>query len=266
MLPTTLIGCSSKSYFSAASARRWADVVANGLREEPLSGEGVFLCVSHPLMPLVEARLTAVGALVGVQDVSVHPPGAFTGEVSAELLAELGVSLVMVGHPERFRHAKETTADVRARVRVTVEAGMTPILIAGEPERGADPEAVIYAQLEAAFADIPLSADVVVAYEPTWAIGQAEPAPASHVLAVVERLRELVAARSGQTRLLYGGSAGPGTFAAIAAEAESLGRPYGVPDGVFLGRGGLDPASFLATVHEVRAAMLPRRQVGRSGA
>src|SRR5690606_15312679 len=127
--------------------------------------------------------------------------------------------------------------------------------------------------------------EVVVAYEPTWAIGAAEPAPADHVLRTVGVLRTLVDERVARSRVLYGGSGGPGTFAAIApagsggdppggsdgvvlgrgglrpgtfaaiARAGAGGDPRDVPDGVFLGRGGLDPDAFLATVAEVRAAV-----------
>lgn len=260
MQTKAFIGCSSKSYFTAAAAGDWFRSVGAALQQEPGGGDGVFLCTSFPLIPAAISSLDPLGVNVGAQDVSMYPPGAYTGEVSAELLAELGARYVMVGHPERSRYLGETARHIAEKVRVTVEAGMVPILIVGEPERDADPESVMGAQLRAAFEGIPLSADVIVAYEPTWAIGQAEPAPPAHVVSAVARLREMLAGRTGSAFVLYGGSAGPGTFEAIARHGNETGQTRGIPDGVFLGRGGLDPESFMETVREVRLATAPAGQ------
>jgi triosephosphate isomerase (TIM) len=256
MLPQTLIGCSSKSYFTASSAAEWFDVVTTGLAATPERGDGVFLCVPHPLLGDAIRALDPLGALVGTQDVSEFPAGAYTGEVSAELLAGLGSRFAMVGHPERVKNNGEGPADFAAKSEAAAAFGIVPILVVGEPTRGADPEQVIRPQLDAAFGGIDPSRPVVVAYEPTWAIGQAEPAPGEHVVGVVARIRELLAdmGRPG-TRVLYGGSAGPGTFDGIAQAGHRVGNLVGIPDGVFLGRAGVDPHSFLATVAEVRAAV-----------
>ncbi|NDO91298.1 triose-phosphate isomerase family protein [Cellulosimicrobium composti] len=253
MLPSTLVGCSTKGYLGLAETRSWAERVASGLAARG-GGDGVYACVPHPLVTVLSEGLAGTGADVGVQDVSPHPKGPYTGEVSAELLAELGVRYVMVGHPERVRHVGETPELFGRKVRAAVGHGLVPILVVGEPERSAEPEPVLRAQLDAAFGGLPDDAEVVVAYEPTWAIGAAEPAPADHVLRTVGVLRTLVDERVARSRVLYGGSAGPGTFAAIA-RAGAGGDLRDVPDGVFLGRGGLDPDAFLATVAEVRAAV-----------
>ncbi|TAJ46435.1 MAG: triosephosphate isomerase [Herbiconiux sp.] len=255
MLPTTLIGCSSKSYFTASTATEWLDIVSAGLAEMPLRGEGVFLCVPFPLVTEAIRVLKPLNALVGTQDVSSFPSGPYTGEVSAELLSGLGSRFAMVGHPERVKNNGEGPADFASKSEAAAAFGIVPILVVGEPERGADPEQVIRPQLDAAFGRVDPRCPVVVAYEPTWAIGQAEPAPGEHVVGVVARIRELLAdmGRAG-TRVLYGGSAGPGTFDGIARAGRAAGNPAGVPDGVFLGRAGVDPHGFLATVTEVRAA------------
>ncbi|SDH79322.1 triose-phosphate isomerase family protein [Agrococcus jejuensis] len=251
-LPTTMTGCSPKGYLTADAAREWIAVVRDGLAAT--GGVGAFACMPYPLVAQTVEALAPLGALVGTQDVSAHPVGPFTGEVSAELLAGLGSTLAMVGHPERVRHVGEGPEDFAAKSEAAAAHGIVPILIVGEPERGRDPEEVIRPQLDVAFARVPSDAPVVVAYEPTWAIGAPEPAPPSHVVDVVERIRGMLAERAGESRVLYGGSAGPGTFAAIAAHGREVGRPAGIPDGVFLGRAGVDPRGFLAAVAEVREA------------
>lgn len=252
-LPATMVGCSPKSYLAADTAERWIAALAAGLAATPERGEGVFVCMPAALLDRAVAALEPLGVVVGTQDVSAHPSGPFTGEDSAELLAGLGSRLAMIGHPERVRHFGETPDVFAAKARAAADAGIAPVLIVGEPERGADPERVIRPQLDAAFGGLPLDAPVVVAYEPTWAIGAAEPAPPTHVVQVVARIRELLVDRSGEVRVIYGGSAGPGTYAAIAAEARAVEAPGGLPDGVFLGRAGVDAEAFLATIAEVRA-------------
>ncbi|AXH35601.1 triosephosphate isomerase [Humibacter sp. BT305] len=255
MLPATLIGCSSKSYFTADSAAAWFRIVTEGLAATSEGAQDVFLCPAFPLIRDALDALRPLGGLVGAQDVSRFPTGAYTGEVSAELLAGMGARFAMIGHPERVKHLGEGPADFAVKAEAAAEAGLVPILIVGEPERGADPEQIIRPQLDVAFGGISSDAPVIVAYEPTWAIGAAEPAPGDHVVGVVAHIREMLAERRGESRVLYGGSAGPGTFDAIAAAGRESGDAAGIPDGVFLGRAGVDPLTFLATVAEVRAAV-----------
>ena len=114
MLPTTLVGCSSKSYFTLAQARAWGPEVIDGVGDDGVNG--LFVCPSFPLIPVLMDRFGAAGGLVGAQDASPHPPGPYTGEVSAAVLAELGVRLVMVGHPERRRLLGEPDDLIRAKV------------------------------------------------------------------------------------------------------------------------------------------------------
>jgi triosephosphate isomerase (TIM) len=249
MLPEVLIGCSSKSYFSLPMARHWAERVASGVRERDIPSDAVYVCPAFPLVPIFTTILDGTGVAVGTQDVSVFPPGAYTGEVSASLLVELGVRYVMSGHPERRRLCGEGPEQVNRKVLATVAAGMAPILIVGEPERMADPIPVIQDQFTAHLAGFPPNADLVVAYEPSWAIGQSEPAPADHIVATTATVRRLAAAVTPSVRVLYGGSATVGTFRTIGDAASRL--PAGMPDGIFLGRGGLDPDAFLQTVDEV---------------
>lgn len=258
MLSKVLIGHSSKSYFSLADAHHWAEVVARELPQRSFAperpGEGTFLCVPYPLLPLMLDKLGPSGMTLGTQDLSQFGPGAFTGEVSAQLLHELGSRLTMLGHPERVKLLGETEQVIGTKASQAAANGITPILVAGEPDPTHDPREVMAAQFEARLKDVPLEAEVMIAYEPTWAIGAPEPAPPAHVVKVVATIREMLADRPN-LRLVYGGSARKGTFAAIVNHAREVGNAEGIPDGVFLGRFGLDPHAFLDVVDEVRGAL-----------
>ena len=251
-LPRIMVGQSTKAFLGYRESVDWLDRVVTALSDDPRRGEGVFVCVPAPLLAVFAEPLASVGALVGVQDLSKFPLGPYTGEVAAELVAAMGARLVMVGHPERFKHLGETLDDVRIKCGRAAANGIAPILIAGEPTADTEVEVVIQAQLDAAFADVPPEAPIMVAYEPTWAIGAPQPAPGEHIVDVVSRIRAMAGDRPGGIRIVYGGSAGKGTFADIVRAARELGRPDGVPDGVFLGRAGLDPDVFLQTITEVR--------------
>ncbi len=208
MLPPTLVGCSAKNYFSVAQAREWGPAVAAGVADDPAGTGGLFICPSFPLIPLLLDGFATAGGLVGAQDVSAHPPGAFTGEVSATVLADLGARFVMVGHPERRRYFSDTDEVIKAKVAATVAAGMAPILVVGESVRGDSPEDVVAQQLDHWLGSN--SGDLVVAYEPAWAIGQPEPAPADHIAQSTAAIRTLAASRTGDTRILYAAVLSPG--------------------------------------------------------
>lgn len=249
-LPPVLIGASSKAYLGLAESLDWARVVAAGLGESG-GGSGAYLCMPAALLGTVGPPLVEAGLLIGAQDVSRFGPGAHTGETTAEVLSELGARLVMIGHPERVRDQRETLDDFRGKALAAARNGIVPILIAGEPTRGADPEVSIAPQLDVILAEVPTGFPVVIAYEPTWAIGQPEPAPATHIAETTGAIRELLHARGRHhARIVYGGSAVVGTFSGIAEAANDAAQR---PDGIFLGRGGLAPENFLATVDEVRS-------------
>jgi triosephosphate isomerase len=108
----------------------------------------------------------------------------------------------------------------------------------------------VQAQVDAWLPDVPAGADVLVAYEPAWAIGRPRPAPPEHVTRSTRAIRALLADRFDDPRVVYGGSAQPGTFAAIARAAGP--DAAAVPDGVFMARFGISPRDFLTVVAEVR--------------
>lgn len=249
-LPPVLIGASSKAYLGLAESLAWARTVSAGLGELG-GGEGAYLCTPAPLLGAVGPSLVEAGMLIGAQDVSRSGPGAHTGETTAEVLAELGARLVMIGHPERARDQHETLAQCQGKALAAARNGIVPILIAGEPTRGADPEVAIAPQLDVILADVPVDFPVIIAYEPSWAIGQPQPAPPGHVAYTIGAIRELLhSRRRHNARIVYGGSAVVGTFTRIAEAADDASQR---PDGIFLGRGGLAPENFLATVDEVRS-------------
>ena len=173
----------------------------------------------------------------GAQDVSVHDSGAYTGEISATMLAKLGCSYVVVGHSERRQYHSETDVTVSAKARQTVSAGMTPIVCVGEglEVRRADGHVDhCIAQVDSSLAGLDPQevASLVLAYEPVWAIGTGEvatPEDAQEVCAAIRsRLRESAGNDAADgCRILYGGSVKAANIAGIMAQADVDGALVG---------------------------------------
>ncbi|QGF23522.1 triose-phosphate isomerase family protein [Raineyella fluvialis] len=246
-----VLGTSLKMYFSHARTLAWAKDVAAILAAAPAVADGrveFFVAPSFPALP--EAVRILAPHPVAAQDVAAAETGAFTGEVSAGELAEIGVRLVEIGHAERRRLFRETDAEIAAKCAVVLGQGMTPVLCVGEPEAG-DPSTaadVVVDQVDAALsAALPATTPrrVIVAYEPHWAIGAAEPAPAAYVQETCGIARERLLQRYPGLTLLYGGSAGPGTLTALGDAV----------DGLFLGRFVHDPRNLAAVIDEASALL-----------
>ena len=167
--------------------------------------------------------------------------GAYTGEVSAPMLAEAGCRFVEIGHAERRRLFGETDEIVRRKVAAAVRAGLVPLLCIGETTRGSTDDALrdCARQFAAATDGVDAAAPLVVAWEPIWAIGAAEPAGADYIRAAAAGLRQHLADRAA-TRLIYGGSAGPGLLASLRDAV----------DGLFLGRFAHDIGSLRRVLAE----------------
>ncbi len=247
-----ILGVSTKMYFTAARTKAYVSAVLVNLSEMPnlLSQLDVFLIPDHVTLAgaidLAQAARSPV--LIGAQDCFSEDTGAYTGAVSPAVLAEVGVRIVEVGHAERRRLFGENDPTTAAKAAAVARHGMLPLVCIGEKEAGAVGAAAdeVLQQVETVLAALPADADVVLAYEPVWAIGAAEPAAVDHVVGVVGRIREAatVKRRTGRTRIVYGGSAGPGLF----------GKLKGAVDGLFLGRFAHDPDVFCQTVREVAEA------------
>ncbi|QEW02032.1 triose-phosphate isomerase family protein [Microbacterium lushaniae] len=252
-----LIGASLKMYFSHARTLAWVREVAGIVAEHPAVAAGVrpFVLPQFPSIPACAEIGAAAGLAVGAQDLAAEDEGPYTGEVSGAVLAEVGCSLVEVGHAERRRLFGETDDVVAAKLAAALRHGLMPLLCVGE-DRAGDAAAAVDAclrQIDAAVGPARaagLTGPVTVAYEPLWAIGAPEPAGPDHIAAVCGALRE----HGGQAQaVIYGGSARPGMLADIA----------GSVDGLFLGRFAHDPRAFGAILDESADVLRAQAEVSR---
>lgn len=188
--------------------------------------------------------------LIGAQNCHWEPKGAFTGEVSAPMLAKLNVSHVIVGHSERRQYFGETDEIVNAKVKAVLGNGMTPIMCCGETleEREAGgAEAKVEGQIRGGLAGILPEhvAAMVIAYEPIWAIGTGRTATSEDAQAICRYVRSVVSELYGSevadaVRIQYGGSVKPGNIAELMAQPDI--------DGALVGGAALDPDEFAAIV------------------
>ena len=218
---------------SRASVQALLDSLLQGIPKDAKVGCAV--CAPFPYLALVAERLRGSPIAWGAQNASEHAQGAYTGEVSAAMLAEFGCRYVLVGHSERRQLYGESDAQAAAKFAAVKKAGMTPILCVGETleERDAgQTEAVVARQLGAVEFK-----DAVLAYEPVWAIGTGRNATPEQAQAVHAFLRRKV---TSDTPILYGGSVKPQNAAAIFAMPDV--------DGGLIGGASLVAKDFLAIV------------------
>ncbi|MGH8154829.1 MAG: triose-phosphate isomerase [Rhodanobacteraceae bacterium] len=211
--------------------------------------EGVDVAVFPPFPYLREACAACAGSSVGVggQDLSRHESGAFTGEVSAAMLRDVGCALALAGHSERRRYHGDGDGEVAAKVGQALAHGLAPVLCVGETldEREAgQTEAVVSRQLAAVVGQCGIAAfeQIVIAYEPVWAIGTgrtASPAQAQEVHALLRsQLAGDDANIAGSIRIVYGGSVNRGNAAELFAQADI--------DGGLIGGAALKATDFLS--------------------
>lgn len=255
------VGVSLKTYFGHERARAWCDDVSARVRDHSAVATGaVALFVTPTYLQVLPAIAAFEGTPVriGGQDVSADGAGAFTGEVTATELAEVGAAIAEIGHAERRRLFGETDDVVAAKTRAALRSGLTPLLCIGEAEQQAAASAATVAvdQLRSALDGADAGA-VIVAYEPVWAIGAPEPAGHDHIRVVAAALRAAVEAdpdRAGSV-VIYGGAAGPGLLTALGDAV----------DGVFLGRFAHDPEALMRVLDEAAALAALRQAQGPSG-
>jgi triosephosphate isomerase (TIM) len=218
------------------------------LEPEDYQASEIVVCPAHTairsIQTLIEGDRLPLG--LGAQDCHWEDAGAFTGEVSAPMLAKLKVAYVICGHSERRQHFGEADEVVNRKVQAVRRHDMTPILCVGETleqREAGDAEKVVVSQLRGSLAGVSVgfSSELVVAYEPVWAIGTgrtASPGDADEMCGVVRRtLRDLYGdAVADGVRVQYGGSVKPGNIAELMRQPEI--------DGALVGGASLDPDDF----------------------
>jgi triosephosphate isomerase len=223
-----------KMYTNAATARRLAEAIVKGLGSESVA---VAVCPPFPYLMLVGDVLRGSPVALGAQNCYVEREGAFTGEVSPAMLADVGCRYVILGHSERRHKLGETDAFINRKVHAALSAGLEVILCLGETlaeRQGGQTESVLSAQLDGSLAglDAVALARVVLAYEPVWAIGTGQNATPEQAQQAHAFLRGRVAAHFGREaadRLViqYGGSVKPENAAILLHEPDVVGGLIG---------------------------------------
>ena len=246
--PRRIVGTSLKMYFDLNGTDNYLQGVAK--LDAHAQQHDVDLFVIPDFISVLRGRdiLKDTAVKLGAQDAFWADSGAFTGEISPKVLAQAGVRIVELGHAERRRLFHETDSDTAKKAAAACRNGLVPLICIGEKSSSPIASAAVgmaiaevRPQVQSVLTQCPDDAEVILAYEPVWAIGASEPANADHVLAVTGAIREMTANRKGTTRILYGGSAGPGTFEKLAA---------GV-DGLFLGRFAHDLSNLKQVITEI---------------
>ena len=207
----------------------------------------IVLCPAFTALRSVQTTLEGdrIEIALGAQNCHWESHGAFTGEISAPMLAKLHVRYVIVGHSERRQMMGETDDIVSKKLRAVLGAGMQPIVCVGETleqREAGETDEFVAGQVRAAFAGLPVdkAEDCVIAYEPIWAIGtghNATPDDANATIGVIRAtIRELIDKSADDMRILYGGSMKPGNVADLMAMPEI--------DGGLVGGASLDPDDF----------------------
>jgi triosephosphate isomerase len=213
--------------------------------------DGVEIVICPPFLALQALVDSARGSQVGIYAQTMHEAdqGAFTGEVSAAMLSEIDVHGVVLGHSERRQYFNETDKALQLKVPKALETGLTPILCVGETEderEAGETERRLRHQVQEGLERVPRErlAEIVIAYEPVWAIGTGRVATPEQAQDAVAFVRALVAsfdeAAAEQVRILYGGSFKPDNAAELLALPDV--------DGALVGGASLDPGDFGAIV------------------
>jgi triosephosphate isomerase len=221
-----------------------AELLAGIIGARPF-GCDVAVCVPYPYLSETAVALAGSDLRWGAQDCSAHEQGAYTGEVSAAMLAEFGCRYVIVGHSERRQYHAETDQLVADKAKAALACGITPIVCVGETlaqREAGQTEAVVKRQLSAVIHALGHCAgEMVVAYEPVWAIGTgrvATPEQAQSVHALLRAQLSAATAHAGDMKILYGGSMKPDNAVSLLSQPDI--------DGGLIGGASLKAADFAA--------------------
>ncbi len=254
---TPLVIGNWKMHGTQAVARELAQAVRDGLKRP--RGVEVVVCPPFTALPAVAEILKGAAVALGAQNCHWEAQGAFTGETSPAMLAELGCRWVLLGHSERRHAFRETDEEINRKVASAVRHGMRPVLCVGETDeerRQGLTFTVVEGQLRAGWAGLASEdlARCVLAYEPVWAIGTGVNATAGQAAEVHGYLRGLVSELASKelaqsVRILYGGSVKPDNAQALTQEPDI--------DGVLVGGASLQAQSFIT---------IAKKSAARSGA
>ena len=209
------------------------------------------LCAPFTMLKDLKAATAGTAIKVGAQNMHFEESGAFTGEISPLMLKEIGVDYVIIGHSERRQYFNETDETVNKKVLKALEHRILPIMCCGETleqREAQETKDVVKTQVETGLAGVDKAAlaDVVIAYEPIWAIGTGKTATSSEANEVITYIREVVAHLFGEevaakVRIQYGGSVKPGNVSEIMTESDI--------DGALVGGASLKPDSYLGLLN-----------------
>lgn len=229
---------------SLAANAALLDVLKQGLGHADCE---IAVCAPAPYLAQLQSLLSGSAIAIGAQDVSAQTSGAFTGEVSGAMLREFGVRYVLVGHSERRQYHAESDEMVARKAQAALASGITPVVCVGETlaqREAGETEAVVRRQMSAVVQrNGHCLSEIVLAYEPVWAIGTgltATPAQAQAVHAVLRALLLAATTAAARIPILYGGSMNAANAAELLAQADI--------DGGLVGGASLKAADFLAIV------------------
>lgn len=235
-----------------STATALAGGIAQGLQQEPGLAQKADFCVCPPFAHIATVRQALpVAVHVGGQDCSAQPNGAFTGEVSSEMLLDLGCGYVILGHSERRQYHGESDADVAAKAAKAHQDGLKTIICVGETDaerQAGKAESVVSQQLKAGIPASATAQNLVIAYEPVWSIGTGKTPSPEDVKAIHKVIRENLKEKldnSAAVRILYGGSVKP-------ENAKTLLTIDNV-DGALIGGASLKAEQYLAIAREAVA-------------
>jgi triosephosphate isomerase (TIM) len=245
----------NKNHFEAIALTQ---KLAFGLKDKDFDACDIAILPPFTALRSVQTLVEAdrLRLLYGAQDLSPHPDGAYTGDISGRMLAKLGCRFVLAGHSERRQYHHEDDALVNAKVKAAIGHEITPVLCVGEPlevRQAGEYLEYTLGQLDGGLAGLTAEqvGGMVVAYEPIWAIGTGEVATPADAQEVCTGIRGRIsalhgAAVAGDARILYGGSVKPDNMPAIMAEPDI--------DGALVGGASLDAGDFVKICRYDRGA------------
>ena len=227
-------------YKNQAESLAFVQKFKSELNETP-EGREIVLCAPFTSLTVMSKNLHGSRIMLGSQNIHWETEGAYTGEISGEMLTEIGVDYVIVGHSERRQYFGETDETVNLRLKAAQKYGITPILCVGETKAQKDSgetEDIIINQLKEGLAGVDLS-KLVIAYEPIWAIGTGDTCKSHEANRVISIIREQL--DNKDVSIQYGGSVKPNNVDEIMAQPEI--------DGALVGGASLTASNFARIVN-----------------